>query len=322
MFSKKSLWILALIGSLLTALAIYVWISDDGRKRSFDSVLVRIDPSEITRIELFPQLVTDSVGYALVREGDRWFVSQDTLKYQADTRMVSELLEAFSNIRLVRLMSREASSWSLYCVNDSSGTRAVAYAGSRVAADIHIGALLFVDPSGAGSETHASLDPDLIHAYVRKTDEDDVYMAAGFFTYHFTRTPDNWYDRTLIAADPSRWDVVDSRGEDSLSFRLERRDGSWFDGTTVADQAQVSSYLQYLSGLRGRSALGGYPSQAPSFIQELMLISLRDRDTLRLRVVSYGPQAYFWESDQNPGRVFFEKSDSLFRCVFRLKRIR
>lgn len=316
MLGKRSIFWLLIISVGLIVFSGLLWWMDDRSDRSFDPYLVRIDAESVTRVELYPELITDSAGFELLKRGDVWVLKTETEEKKADTQLVREMLTALNNIRLMRVVSRNPEKWSFYCVTDSVGSRVKAYAGNRLLADFHMGAMVVVDPSGAGSETHPYLDYDLINYYVRRSDRNEVYMASGFFGYHFTRSSDNWYDRTLIKADPYYWDVIESAGVDSLNFTLVRQGVKWMREGKELDEAEMSAYLDFLSGLRGKSSLGGYPHVAPLFIQEMRMISNRTEDTIRLRVVAYGNQNFYYESTQNPGTVFAVDNDSIFRKVF------
>ena len=99
------------------------------------------------------------------------------------------------------------------------------------------------------------MQEDFLHAYLRKTDSDDVYLARGLFSRVANRRIDQWKDRSILVLDPTQAAEIELT-QGKQKFRLTKEDTLWllsehpYQESSQADGETVREYLETLANIK------------------------------------------------------------------------
>ena len=225
-----------LLGILVVLLLVFLgkrFLGSSG-ERNFRATLVAIDTSQVTKIVIQPRASTGN-NITFTKTGTSWEVARADIKDEADLNNVKNMLANMVNISPKRLVAKSEDKWTQYEVNDSLGTRVMAYAGDKVLTDFILGKFNFQQASRSMSN------------FVRLSDEEDVYSVEGFLSSSFNQEFNNFRDRTFVKVTKENITSVRFEYPGDSSFVLNLVASKWEIDGLQADSTAVESYL---SGLR------------------------------------------------------------------------
>jgi hypothetical protein len=216
--------------------------------RHYDEFL-QIDSTTVDRIKI------SKLGSAisLNRVGNTWYVINGD-SYPADPAAVSELLGALANLNVRNMISENPEKQIQFQVDTLTGTTLQVYAGDNLVGSIVVG----------------KMSNDFRHTYVRRSGEDEVYLADGLLTHMAGRTSANWKDKTIIDVPVDQVQTIDVRFGDE-HYQLEMPDSLWevseapFNESQEADQAAASALVTSLCGLKASDFATPFDSTAYDF---------------------------------------------------------
>lgn len=226
----RSTWTLVAILVLLIGAAILV-LQRPGEHTSSDTrgMLVSFDSAAVDRIELH------STGGPVVlrKEGDSWMLDTP-MHFRADQFAVTSLLANARSIAIKNVVSSNPDRHALFKV-DSSGTSVRLFAGPKLLAAFYVG-----KPGSSFNDT-----------YVRKEGSNDVDLADGMFGYVYSRSPNEWRDKTILALKEGEFQTVRFTYGDT-TFAATRADSGW----TIDGKKTTGSFDRVLAALDSFSADG------------------------------------------------------------------
>ncbi len=174
----------------------------------------------------------------LNRVGDNWLVSNGE-SHPADKRAVKNLVETIGNLRAGDVISDNPANQIKFQVDTLTGTKLELYTGDNMLASLFIG----------------KMSGDFRNTYVRRSDENDVYLARGMLTHMVNRTPNDWRDKTIFDINTADVKAIECMfGEEH--YTLELADSIWriskppFDKSSKANQDEANSLLRKLCQLK------------------------------------------------------------------------
>jgi len=232
---KKPLYVL--LGILLVFVIIYFLLVQK-EKKTFSPGKVenflQLDSALVDRIE-FGKFDTRLV---FQKTNQQWQIVQPD-SFRADNNAIGQLLSTASHLEVGEVISSNKQKQFLFQVDSLQGTRLDFFAGENQLASLVMG----------------KMSSDYLHAYLRKTNSDDVYLAKGYFTQLANQKVDQWKDRKIFTFDPTQINEIElSKGEDK--FRLTREDTLWqlsqfpYQKSSVADGKVVENYITTLASMR------------------------------------------------------------------------
>lgn len=90
--------------------------------------------------------------------------------------------------------------------------------------------------------------------FVRKSDEDHVYLAEGSLGTKLRQSLDHWRDKTIVSITPEQVQRIEFAGDDDLLVLTQREDGTWKDEAERAVQASVIA--DFFTSLSPLEAIG------------------------------------------------------------------
>lgn len=156
------------------------------------------------------------------RSEGHWFVNGNP----ATNRDVEDLFAQLRDTTGGELVSESPSSLAALQVDSASGRRVRVMRAGKSLADVIVG----------------KESSDYRGAYVRKADENDVYLVDNRLRNLVTRTPNAWRDHTIVrVTGDSVATIRVERGR--RRYALARKDSSWTLGAGSADTAAVRRLL-------------------------------------------------------------------------------
>ncbi len=219
-------------------------------------LLPPIDAAQVTTIEI-EQLLN---GVKLTRQGGAWNVeglatelAKATIPeaakpkdgdgtsahpvYAADPERVHEIFEALANLRVGAVASRNAEHQDQLQVGKLARQVRLKNAADEIVAAVSIG------KSG----------PDYFSTYVRKSDEDVVYLVPDQLQGRFATTIDAWRNKTVWTLDPDQMQSIEVDRYDG-GFTLKKVDGQFVltapKDVAPLDAEQLKAWLSRWTTIR------------------------------------------------------------------------
>ena len=292
-----------LLGILLVLLLIFLGkrFLGSSDERNFKETLVAIDTSQVNKIVIQPR-ASGGDNITFTKTGMDWEVASADIKDDADINNVKSMLANMVNMKPKRLVAKSEDKWTQYEVNDSLGTRVMAYAGEKLLTDFILGKFNFQQASRSMSN------------FVRLGDEEDVYSVEGFLSSSFSQEFNNFRDRTFVKT--TKDNVMSIRFEypaDS-SFVLSKMGTQWQIGELQADSAAVESYLSGLGNITKNEFADDFVPQGKVATYRLT-VSGNNMQAFTVSAFLEGEE-YILNSSLNEGAYFEEGSLKIFEKLF------
>jgi|GEM_PF-1149165 hypothetical protein len=230
-----------------------MWRTEDD---SADYFVPDYDSAKVMRIEI-EQLLG---GAKLKREGKRWLVSglitplkEDLLKKEgrkkpavrwrlADGSRVNGALGVFGGLERGALVSTNPKKRALYQVDDQTGLRVrLQGEGKHNILDVIIG----------------KNGPDFASSYIRRADQDEVYLVPRTLTGRFSPMVDDWRERNLWTVDVDDVTAMEVRSpQGAYSLTRSKDKMSWTLKTINGGQLDNESAMGYVRKLAQVRAVG------------------------------------------------------------------
>jgi hypothetical protein len=295
---KKPIY--ALLGILLLFVIVYLLLIQK-EKKTFSPGRVEhfleLDSASVDRIE-FKKYGTK---LAFQKLGRQWYIVRPD-SCRADGKAIGQLVSLASNLSVGEIISSNKQKQVLFNVDSLTGTGLDFYSGERRLASMVVG----------------KMSDDYMHAYLRKTESDDVYLGSGILSSIAQQRVDHWRDRRILIFDPEQVKEVEvSRGEEK--FKLTRADTVWqlsphpYQETTVADNQKAEDYIRALADVKtdefaNEDETAALDFENPQLVLKITLLDGYEERLLAVREEGEGNR-YFVKTD--PGiliSVLFEYS--------------
>ena len=292
-----------LLGILLVLLFVFLgkrFLGNSG-ERNFRDTLVSIDTSEVNKIVIQPR-ASNGENINFTKTGTGWEVARASTKDEADINSVKNMLGNMTGMKPKRLVAKSEDKWSQYEVNDSLGTRVMAYAGDKLLADFILGKFNFQQASRSMSN------------FVRLTDEDEVYSVEGFLSSSFNQEFNNFRDRTFVKATKENITSIRFEYPADSGYVLNKVASQWQIEGQQADSAAVESYLSGLRNITKSEFADDFISQGKVASYQLT-ISGNNMQPFTVSAFQEGGK-YVLHSTLNEGAYFNEGSLKIFEKLF------
>ncbi|MGB8657172.1 MAG: DUF4340 domain-containing protein [Candidatus Zixiibacteriota bacterium] len=285
---KKPIHVLVAI--LVVFVMVYLLLMQKERKKLAPGKVenfLDLDSALVSRIE-FNKFDTKLI---LQKVNQQWYLTEPD-SYKADNDAVGSLLGTASHLEVGEVISSNREKQPLFLVDNFSGTRMEFFAGENRRASVIVG----------------KMSSDFLHAYVRKTDSDEVYLAQGSFAHLGEAGVNQWRNRAVLSFDPMQVKEIQSgRGKDE--FKLSKVDTAWqisrvpYQPSYQADGKLVGSYIQSLASMKAdefarKPEIEGIDFTKPEF---WLALTFADGHVVRLSATSQGgtDSRYYVKTDQD-----------------------
>ncbi len=232
---KKSPYLL--LATLLIFVILYLLLVHK-EKRTFSPSRVEnfleLDSALVDRIE-FGKFESKLI---FQKAGGQWTIVEPD-SFRADNDQIGRLLSEASHMEVGELISTNPAKQAFFLVDTVAGTRLNFFSGENLLASLVIG----------------KTSSDFLHAYIRKVESDEVYLAKGYFSNLANRKVDQWRERHLLIFDPKQVQEIQLSWAKE-KFKLTKEDTSWqisrypFKESSQADVQSVEEYLEMLSNMK------------------------------------------------------------------------
>ncbi len=180
----------ALLGIVILALGIYLFLNKRDRVHYTLPETPRIETADISRVEI------QKAGgdLTLKRTDDGWRLSPGD--YPADTAQVEQILKTVANLSVTALVS-ETQSYARYDLDAERRIEIRAYSNDRLVRQFTV---------GKAASTFR-------HTHVLLGEDKNVYHAAGSFRWEFDKAVDELRDKTVLTFDRSAVTAIELTAE-------------------------------------------------------------------------------------------------------------
>ncbi len=301
MSKKSNSNLLTYVFIALAVIVGVIYLTDLGKNdKSFKTVIVDVDTSEVTSVVIFPKSQTGK-QIKLYREDSNWFVEFDSGKTDnAPKSKIKNLFNQILKIKPKRVAARSEDKWSQYEVDDKA-TRVKVFEDGDLTLDLIVGKVSFQQPR-------------TMNTYVRIADEKDVYVVDGFLSMTFNQGADSWRDGTILKGNLEKWNLVSVDFPGDSSYEFHKVKNRWLPLGVKADSAKTIQSLRKLTTLSGSKYLDDISVDtlgAPKY----KLTVETETDTVVVKGFEKG-NIFAIESSQNPGTLFDGNNGKLRNRVF------
>ena len=268
---KKPLYLL--LGLLAISVIVYFLLIQK-EKKTFRQEKVQnflqLDSAAVNRFEF--NLFDTKLAFEKVAQ--QWHMTRPD-SCRADNRAIEQMLSMASHLEVGEIISSNPEKQFVFQVDTVMGNRLDFFDGENLLASMVIG----------------KMQEDRLHAYLRKTDSDDVYLAKGLFSSIANRRLDLWKDRSLFVLDPKQASQIEL-SRDQKKFRLTREDTLWlvsahpYQESLPADGGVVEEYLGTLVDMKADDFVRAFQSGGISFDRPQFELKLTVADGEQERVVA------------------------------------
>jgi hypothetical protein len=285
---KKPLYVLF---GLLVIFVIVYFLLIQKEKKTFRLEKVenflQLDSTAVDRFEF--NLFDTKLAFEKV--GQQWYMTRPD-SCRADNRAVEQMLSMASHLEVGEIISSNPEKQFVFQVDTVTGNRLDFFDGENLLASMVIG----------------KMQEDRLHAYLRKTDSDDVYLAKGLFSGIANRRLDLWKDRRLFVLDPKQASEIEI-SQEKEKFRLTREDTLWllsahpYQESFPADAGVVGEYLGTLADMKVDEFVKAFQSAGVNFNRPQLELQLTFPDGGQEKVVAVAQggedSRYFVNTDQD-----------------------
>lgn len=313
MFRKFNIKTLAIVFVVLLGMLLVTKLLDSQKgERTFKSDLVNIDSAAsatIGNILLYPQAENHAEIKFTYNGSNRWEVQRGSIKAEADTNSVKELLRNITQLKSQQLTSNDKNTWKEYSVNDSLGTRIkILSKDNDVMADIVIGRFSYNQMARSGS------------TYVRLYGENEVYSVEGFLAMSVNQKFEQWRVRTIVSSKYENWNKVSFQYPADSGFVITKQNKKWMIDTVKCDSAKTAQYLNRLANLSSTGFVDAFNNNGKKAAYILKIEG--DNQPSPITVQAYEADAvnkYVINSSMNPETYYSGTRENLFENLFTSK---
>ena len=291
-----------LLGILLLLLLIFIgkrFLGSSG-ERNFRETLVAVDTSQVNKIVIKPR-ASDGENITLSKTGTSWEVAMGEIKDEADINSVKSMLGNMVSMKPKRLVAKSEEKWAQYEVNDSLGTRVMAYVGDKRLTDFMLGKFNFQQASRSMSN------------FVRLSEEEEVYSVEGFLS-SFNQDFNNLRDRTFVTTTKENITSIRFTYPADSGFVLDNVASRWEIDRQPVDSAAVAGYLSGLRNITKSEFADDFSPQGKVAVYQLT-ISGNNMQALTVSAYQEGDE-YVLSSNLNEGAYFNQGSLQIFDKLF------
>lgn len=275
------------------------------KKSSFDPQVIMIDTSTVDRIVIHPK-GNPGESFSLEKSEGKWMGKKGALEVEAIEGAVTSLKNQMTNIRAKRIVSKTPDKWAGYEVDETSGTRVEVFGNGKSIEDFIVGAFKYDQTTQAAS------------SYIRRTDEDEVYVVDGFLSMQFNQQFDNFRNKDVLALNQDDITKLNFT-EDGAQISVQKSDGSWYyGGMEEIDSTLMMGYLGGLSSVKGGEFLDGFDPSSTQILYELDIEANNLMGSLKVRAYqnTNNEFQYVIHSTLNPDAYFLSDSTGIYDRIF------
>jgi len=230
-------------------------------ERNMRKELVSVDTAKVDQIKLW--VAGEEQELIFKKENSRWGLEKAGTKYNIEQGSATGMLGYLAKMVPQKVVTRKKDKWNDYQVGDTS-THVQAMIGKDVVADLYIGRIGF-NQNPAQMQQQSPYGNGFAGAYtfVRLGDEDEVYTVDGFLESTFSRSLNDWRDKSLLRLKKDMITKLTFVYPDS-GFVLQKNDKKWMIADQPADSNKVKTYLGSLEYKNASSFADGFnPNRNP-----------------------------------------------------------
>jgi hypothetical protein len=229
---------------------------------------LQIDKTKITKVEL---IRPKEGNVTFVKEFDKWKLvvssADKTYTYSGDTKLVGEVIDKISNIKLSDIISEDKNRFGEFYVDTSSG----------------ITIKVYLEQQNKPSKSFIIGKPgyDYSHYYFRYLDRNEIWLSSGLERYVIEQNIDFWRDKTILSVDRTKIEqinIVYANKKDNVN--ILSKGTTWYLLTEdkkerIIEQNKIDGFLNTLCSLRA----DGFANETEKFNKPDFKIEIKTKDS-------------------------------------------
>lgn len=204
---------------VLFCIAIGLWKTSQIKSENF---LIKTT-APISRIEI------NNVSNNLVftRSDTSWLIEKP-FQYRANEININEIIEKIQKTKLSHPLSSNTEIYDVFGLNESSATKVSIYSGNTQKPFIEF---------SVGKE-----GTEMDSCYLKFAGTNEVFQASGLSPYDFTKSIDEYLDRTIIAIEEQKIESIEIKGK-KKSFKISKSSANWFSDNVPLNENKTLSLV-------------------------------------------------------------------------------
>lgn len=272
-------------------------------ERSFKEVLVEVDTASINKIIFFPK--GDVGKIVLTKNAGRWQADNGIKNVNATPSSIQAFLAPVTKIKAEQLISKNASKWVDYEVDDVNGKKIELYNGDKVLSSFYVGRFNFNQNTRSAK------------SYMRLANENDIYVVDGFLSMTYEKQFDDFRNKKLVnnilAAKVSSLSVQSQESD----FKIEKdMSNNWIGPNDASlDSIAVMNVVNAFINMTGNEIDDNFIRDETKHLAKISLNS--DKDEVQvIDIYNKGDNEFILVGSSN-NEVFFESdSTGLFKKAY------
>lgn len=309
-----------LLSGILVALGIIfaiLKITEPAGVGNMPTYLTNFDPAECHEISI-SGAKDQASGILLQRKNTGWMIKDMARQkeYKADSSRVNQLLDAFCELKPLRLASQSEERWEDFSVTDSTATHIIFKGEDEKLADLMLGRFTYTQSPMAAQmqqqNPYMRQNPGTMSTYLRHKDEKEVYAVEGFLSSQAAAEVSAFRDKSFLTLKGSTTPLrMDFKYPSDSSFVLQKKENKWWIDNLQADSVSVAKYLNGLRNLKLRS----FAKKSPQQETHALSIEVLNGMTINVNAELKNEKAIL-SSDQYPDNLAGDNNKYLFDKLF------
>ena len=284
------------------------------RNASFDPQIVALDTSAIDRIRFEANGQMPEV-YELKREGESWVAEKGgigepqrgSFGVTVGRGEIEGILRVLYHLEGQRIVTRDRSKHAELEIDDAQATHVQIWAKGKQVADLKVGGFRFDQMARTAS------------TYIRKGDEDDVYVIDGFTGMGLKTRFDQFRDKKLVKSSAEDLTQLEWSRVGGSNQKIQKDNGTWYyAGMEAVDSTAFASYLTGLVNVQGAYFSDLASADGLTMTEQLTLYgnNMEAPTVIRAFMPQDTTHDVLIHSSANPSSVFTSDSAGLYKRIF------
>ncbi len=223
---------LLIIFGVLIGIYVLSKVMSGNKERTFNADILTFDTSVVDRIEVD---LLEGEDYVLENIEGNWIARKPGVEVQTLPGSVNNLLAQAASLKVLRIATKSKDKWPNYEIEEGKAKAKISFksAGKNLQSLV-LGGFRFNQQARSAK------------SFVRKADEDEVYVIDGFASMSLGQSFDSFRDKKLLKLDREEITGVDIQTPNTF-MSISRSMAGWIDENgVVLDSTKVANYFNKL----------------------------------------------------------------------------
>jgi hypothetical protein len=270
------------------------------------------DTSVIDEIRFYPK-EENSQEIRLKKKEIGWTVSKDKITGRADKKVVSSILEAISNLKVLEIMTKKKEPKDEFKTNDTAAIRVIIFSKDGELLNFYVGRAYFKQNKSEDGGGVSGMN------CVRLNGDETVYKVPGFLTFLFNQTFNRYRYSELTNINPDKITKLTFTYPADSGFVMQKQNSIWKIENINADSVKIKKYILRTSNLHNSFIVDDFRQTKP--VDFLLKIEGTDFKSVEIECTAdFEYNDYVITSTYNPPVFISSRKNGFFNEIFKSKK--